>query len=162
MIRSILCLIGLLFLQGCADRIIEKQGAEAVIYPELQRFNIEFKNNDVAKNQQQLISIIDDMLPVSPDTQWIITYRLKRDADVVNNAVMALKVAGVIPDQISVAFSPKLSTDIALEVRQYRLITSTCQPFSFDNNQTKSGCFVDVLRMQQVVSPSRLINEIKE
>jgi len=162
MIRPMLCFIGLLFLQGCADRIIETQGAEAVIYPELQRFNIEFKNNDVVKNQQQLISIIDDMLPVLPDTQWVITHRLKRDADVVKSAVKKLKSVGVIPDQISVAFSSKLGTDIALEVRQYRLITSNCQPFSFENNQTKSGCFVDVLRMQQVVSPSRLINEIKE
>jgi len=162
MIRPILCFIGLLFLQGCADRIIETQGAEAVIYPELQRFDIDFKKNDLAGKHREIISIIDDVLPVAPDTQWIISYRLKRDADVVKNAVEKLKAVGVIPDQISVALSPELRADIALEVRQYRLITSTCQPFSFENNQTKSGCFVDVLRMQQIVSPSRLINESKE
>lgn len=162
MIRQMLCIVWLFVLTGCADNPGIIRGAEVIIYPELQRFNIELKNNDLTVGQRQVADIISDLLPVAPDTQWIISYRLRRDASIAKQAVKQLKRAGVRPAQITQRLAPSLNTDIVLEVRQYHLITSTCKPYSLDNNRPTRGCFVDALRMQQVVSPSTLIHAVKE
>jgi hypothetical protein len=162
MIQKILCICWLLLLAGCADQPVLIKGAEAVIYPELQRFDIKFKNNDATKGEQQVTNIINGLLPVLPDTQWIISYRLKEDANIAKQAVKQLKDSGVIPTQIKMLMASSLESDIALEVRQYHLFTSTCKPYSLKQRRTESGCFVDTLRMKQLVSPGTLINTVKE
>ncbi len=160
MMRQILCISWFLLLTGCAAEFEVSREADAVIYPELQRFNIEFKHNDLTAAQQQVTDIIADLLPAAADTQWMIYYRLKRDMNIAKRAVKQLKGAGVIPAQITQQLEPLLNADIVLEVRQYHLITTTCQRYSFDDN--RNGCYVNALRLQQVVSPSRLINAVKE
>lgn len=162
MIRKILCICWFLLLSGCADKPSLIKGAEGVIYSELQHFDIKVKNNSTAEVQQQVSDIINELLPVSPDTQWIISYRLKQDINIVNKAVKQLKDSGVIPTKIKVLMVSSLAPDISLEVRQYYLLTSTCKPYSFEQRRTESGCFIDTLRLKQLVSPRTLINTVKE
>ncbi|CAM2882220.1 hypothetical protein [Moritella viscosa] len=162
MIRQILCITWLFFLVGCADKPALMKGAEAVIYPELQRFDITIKSNNTTAAEQQIVNIINGLLPVSPDTQWLVYYRLRGNRHIAEKAVKYLKASGVIPAQITVLMAPVLESDIALEIRQYYLFTSTCKPYSFEQYKAESGCFVDTLRMKQVVSPSNLIHVVKE
>lgn len=162
MIREILCITWLFLLMGCADRPMAMKGTEAVIYPELQRFDITMKNNDTAAVEQQVVSIIHQLLPASTDTEWSISYRLKRNVEIANIAVKKLKASGVKPSQITVLEVSNLASDIAIEVRQYYLLTGACKPYSLEQYRVINGCFVDNLRMKQVVSPSSLIHVVKE
>lgn len=162
MMRKIVGITWLLLLTGCVNQFELNNEANAIIYPELQRFNIEFKNNNEAAGQQQISDIITDFLPVDTDTHWAFSYRYKRDESIVKQAVRQLKIAGVIPSQITQQLIPSLNSDIVLEVKQYHLMTTTCPRYSVENSAQGRGCFVNTLRMQQVVSPSTLIHTVKE
>lgn len=162
MIRKVLCITWLLLLVGCADKPKSIKGAEAVIYPEIQRFDIKRKNNSDTVGEQQVTDIINDLLPVPSDTQWTISYRLKRDLKIAESAEKQLKSLGVIPAQIQVQRVLSLESDLSLEIKQYYLFTSTCSPYSFEQYRAESGCFVETLRMKQLVSPSSLIQVVKE
>lgn len=162
MIWKILRISWLVLLVGCADRPELIKGTESVIYPEIQRFDIKRKNNLNTFDEQHLSDIIKDLLPVPSDTTWTISYRLKHDLKIALLAEKQLKSLGVIPRKIQVQRVQLLESDISLEVKQYYLLTSLCGLYSFDKNSAEDGCFVDTLRMKQVVSPSSLIQVVKE
>ena len=162
MIRKALCITWLLLSVGCADKPKLIKGAEAVIYPEIQLFDIKRKNNSDTVGEEKITDIINDLLPVPLDTKWIISYRLKRDLKIATSVEKRLKSAGIIPAQIQVQRVLSLESDLSLEVKQYYLFSSTCSSYSFEQYRAESGCFVETLRMKQLVSPSSLVQVVKE
>ena len=163
LLMSVLVLLSLGTLSGCAEQMYEAKGAEALVYPETHTYqftvNTQQPQAGVTDINAQLNKIVAQAQ--QRDHQFDVTYLYSttQGKRIAQQQMAQLHRQGVSATQYRARYASQPKNDLTVELRYYRVLTETCQPEVMGQPIQRRDCFVDTMRMKQVANPQRLIEK---
>ncbi|HAV1547083.1 TPA: hypothetical protein ACX3EK_001962 [Vibrio parahaemolyticus] len=153
--RTLMTLLGIILLTGCAERYFSGSGVEALIYPETHVYQLTIKS--VSESAEQLGDIIDKVSEIDSGGHYLLEYRNSKGKKVVQHTLKTRATLPLRADSLELKPNSTIDSDLLLTVTYHAMMTQACKPAEIERANPSRNCFSEVARMKQVSHKERIV-----